>query len=59
MGIVENMAIDKEEEEFWKEWVSLEIQKVCLVERLKLKRFPTTSELRKLGKESKMEDKDD
>ena len=52
-NIEEDMAIDKEEQEFWEEWVSLEIQKICLIERKKLKRFPTTAELRKLGKEKK------
>jgi len=45
------MAIDKEEEELWEEVCSLLIQLVCLFEKKKLKRFPTTAELRKLGKE--------
>lgn len=41
-----------DDEEFWKEFVGLLIQLVCLVEREKLKREPTTAELRKAGKET-------
>ena len=48
-NIKEDMAID--DKEFWEDFVSYLIQIVCLIERKKLKRFPTTAELRKLGKE--------
>ena len=48
-NIEEDMAID--DKEFWEDFVSYLIQIVCLIERKKLKRSPTTAELRKLGKE--------
>ena len=50
-NIEEDMAID--DKAFWEDFVSYLIQIVCLIERKKLKRFPTTAELRKLGKEKK------
>ena len=48
-NIEKDMDID--DKEFWEDFVSYLIQIVCLVERKKLKRFPTTAELRKIGKE--------
>ena len=50
-NIEKDMDID--DKEFWEDFVSYLIQIVCLIERKKLKRFPTTAELRKLGKEKK------
>ena len=48
-NIEKDMDID--DKEFWEDFVSYLIQIVCLIERKKLKRSPTTAELRKLGKE--------
>lgn len=42
---------------FWKELVSQLISIVCLIERVKLGRTPTTSQLRKAGKEALCQDK--
>ena len=41
---------------FWSEVVSLLLSLVCLIEREKLKRKPTTSELRAAGKEALCKD---
>jgi hypothetical protein len=43
--------MEQDEQEFYEQMVSLLISMVCLIERQKLNRPHTTSELRKIGKE--------
>jgi hypothetical protein len=40
------------DDHFWSEIVSLLLRLVCLIEREKLQREPTTAELRKAGKQA-------